>query len=287
MMDKTCRFRFGDLTMSVTGIIPPIPAESLLPPFLVNNGEADLQISVFQDETFPIPADAKEVFFSGSYRVHQKGDRIWAECCTLQGLTIWTYAILHLDFASPSKVRLQVMQPNCKMTMDNLLSNVMMESLMLAHSRAIFHAATIESNGSAILFTAPSGTGKSTQAELWRKYRGATIVNGDKILLREESGILFACGLPYAGTSGISQNKTLPVAAIVVLQQGKENVIRPVPPAEAVKLLLSQICLQRWHAQDISAALDMVQRFISLVPIYHLACLPDESAVQCLQSALK
>lgn len=285
MMNKL--FRFGALTVSVSGIVPPIPADSLLCPFLIEEGKPNLQIIVFQDETFPIPDDAKEIYFSGIYRVRQKGGRIWAECCTRQGVTVWTYAVLHIDFSAPNKVRLQILQPNFKMTMDNLLSNVMMESLMLAHDRAIFHAATIELNGSAILFTAPSGTGKSTQAELWRKYRGAKIINGDKILLREENGTLLACGLPYAGTSGISQNQTLPVAAIVALQQGRENVICSVPLTQAVKLLTSQICLQPWRAQDILTALDMAQRIASLVPIYHMACLPDVSAVQCLQSVLK
>ena len=69
-------FHFGALTVSVSGIVPPIPADSLLCPFLIDEGKADLQIIVFQDETFPIPDDAKEIYFSGIYRVRQKGGRV-------------------------------------------------------------------------------------------------------------------------------------------------------------------------------------------------------------------
>lgn len=287
MTNKELYIQFGGLTFAFTGWVPSVPEESLLAPFVIERQASDIHIHIYQDEILDIPGDAQLLYAGGTYCVNVKGNRIWAQCCTLEGRTRWTYAILHIDANAPDQIALQILQPNCSFTIDNILSNVMMESLMLAHDRAIFHAATIAVDGRAILFTAPSGTGKSTQAELWHRYRGAEVVNGDKILLHQQNGVQLACGLPYAGTSGISKNRTLPIGAIVVLSQGKVNQLRAVPPVEATKTMLSQICLQTWHAQDISNALDIVQRVITHVPIYHLACLPDESAVQCLEPVLK
>ncbi len=70
----------------------------------------------------------------------------------------------------------------------------------------------------AVLFTAPSGTGKSTQAELWRKHRGASIINGDCTLIAEDDGVFTAFGFPFSGTSGIFENRKAPIAAVVYLR---------------------------------------------------------------------
>lgn len=287
MMNDTLFVEFGGLTFAFTGRVPPIPGNSLLPPFVVEQGTPDIYIHIYQCADLDISRDAQLLYASGMYRILARDNRLWAECRSLEGQALRTYAVLHVNFNAPDRMSLQILQPDCTFTMDHVLSNLMMESLLLAHDRAILHAASIGINGRAILFTAPSGTGKSTQAQLWHRYRGAEILNGDKILLSQENGVQLACGLPYAGTSGISQNCCMPIGAIVVLSQGAENRLEPMPFLQAVKKLLSQICLQPWRQEDISRALNIAQRLATSLPIYHLSCLPDESAVLCLEQALK
>ena len=51
---------------------------------------------------------------------------------------------------------------------------------MLGYDTLLMHGAVIAVGNKAWLFTAPSGTGKSTQAELWERYRNAEQINGDR-----------------------------------------------------------------------------------------------------------
>ena len=61
---------------------------------------------------------------------------------------------------------------------------VALPQLLLPFRALVFHASYVGCDGGAMLFTAPSGTGKSTQAELWRVHRGARVLNGDKAAVR-------------------------------------------------------------------------------------------------------
>ena len=98
-----------------------------------------------------------------------------------------------------------------------------MEDILLRHSGLLLHSSFIRCQGKAVLFSAPCGTGKSTQAELWEKYKGADIVNGDRAGLRRLDCGWAAFGLPYAGSSGIYRNESAPLEAVILLRQAEEN----------------------------------------------------------------
>ena len=106
------------------------------------------------------------------------------------------------------------------------LSADALEQVCITLQAALLHTSFIKWQGKAILFTAPSGTGKSTQADLWRRIEGAEIINGDRAVLRKEGGIWKAWGLPYAGSSRIFRNESAPVGAIVVLRKNDRNELR-------------------------------------------------------------
>ena len=167
-----------------------------------------------------------------------------------------------------------------------------LNSLDVAHlvTRAggvIFHSSYIEYDGKAILFTAPSGTGKSTQAELWRSLRGARIINGDRSAIRFEDGVLCAMGIPFAGSSTYCENRTLPLAAIVYLAQAPETTIRKVRGAEAFRRIWEGCTVNTWDRTDVDLASETVMKIASSVPVYYLACTPDESAVIALEQFLR
>ena len=94
---------------------------------------------------------------------------------------------------------------------------------MIERGGLILHCAYIEHHGKGILFSAPSGVGKSTQAALWEKYRNSVTVNGDRALLRKKEGKWLACAWPVCGSSQICKRVDVPVHAIVMLCQGKKN----------------------------------------------------------------
>lgn len=63
-----------------------------------------------------------------------------------------------------------------------------MERHMMRRDALVLHCAYMQREGKAILFSAPSGTGKTTQATLWEKHCGTRVVNGDKALIRRVDG---------------------------------------------------------------------------------------------------
>lgn len=161
------------------------------------------------------------------------------------------------------------------------------EHLLAENGGFVFHCAFIDRDGGAIAFTAPSGTGKSTQASLWQRYRGAETVNGDRGAIRMTAAGPFACGIPFAGSSGICKNKTLPLRAIVYLKQAPETTIRRLRGAEAFRRIWEGCCINIWDRADVTAVSDTVQLLLQTVPVFELACTPDESAVLALEGAMR
>lgn len=157
--------------------------------------------------------------------------------------------------------------------------------LLLPFRTLIFHASYIGWQGEGLLFTAPSGVGKSTQAELWRRYRRAEVLNGDKAGVRLE-GEPMVYGVPFSGTSGICRNVSLPLRGIVVLSQAAENTIRRLLPSEAVAALCPNVFVDSAVQEEWQMAVQLLLDLVSAVPVYALACTPDESAVETLEAAL-
>lgn len=162
-----------------------------------------------------------------------------------------------------------------------------LEHLLVTQRATILHSAYISYRGKAILFSAPSGTGKSTQAELWRMNReGTEVVNGDRSILTCRGGIPEANGLPFCGTSKIYKNKTLPIRAIVILRQGKQNEIHLLKPLEVVQWLLSECNVEFVIRQDVEGTMDLLTKLAQRIPVFWFSCLPDASAVAVLEQAL-
>lgn len=171
-------------------------------------------------------------------------------------------------------------------TLDNLLDAANLEHMLTALGAVSLHSSFITHNGQAILFSAPSGTGKSTQAALWEQYAHAEQINGDRSVIRCVDGVWTAFGFPFAGSSGIYKNKSAPIRAIVVLRQTPENTIERLAAPEAFRLLYSETAIQRWNTQGHAAAVDLLIRLSAAVPVYRLCCTPDARAVDLLQTTL-
>lgn len=161
-----------------------------------------------------------------------------------------------------------------------------LERQMIKRDSLILHCAYIKYHGKAILFSAPSETGKSTQANLWEHYRGSRIINGDRALLRKEGGRWSACGWPVCGTSEICNNENTPVRAIVMLSQGKTNQVIRLSPLQAFTQLYAQITINQWNLTFQQTAMELLEELILQIPVYHLTCDISEDAVHCLETAL-
>lgn len=166
------------------------------------------------------------------------------------------------------------------------ISLLALEKLMLEKGCLILHSAYICREGKAVLFSAPSETGKSTQANLWEIYRGTRTINGDRALLLREADGWYAYGWPVCGSSEICCNEAYKVQAIVMLHQDQTNSIEELKGFQAVQRLISEITINMWNATFQMKAMDLIEAIISEITIYELGCNISEDAVKCLEQVL-
>lgn len=109
-----------------------------------------------------------------------------------------------------------------------LWTGILFFEIALLHGYTALHASAIQYAQEAILFSAPSGTGKSTQARLWKTvYPQVEAINDDKPLLKVENGQVYVYGSPWSGKDLVNQNTKIPLKAIVFLRQEPSNTIYP------------------------------------------------------------
>ena len=161
-------------------------------------------------------------------------------------------------------------------------------ALMLLAARELVDYDVLQIHGSALcmdgegyLFMAPSGTGKSTHARLWRETFGDRVwmVNDDKPLLRIEEDRVLVCGTPWDGKHHLSRNASVPLKAMACLYRNEANCIRAISKVEAFPFILRQaIGSNDPTIQDRFMALEA--RLVSAVPCYALGCTVDAVAAK-------
>lgn len=160
-------------------------------------------------------------------------------------------------------------------------------SAFIYYDAFIMHGAVIEHNSRCIIFSGDSGAGKSTQAELWNKYRDSRILNGDRVLIRKTDEGFFAYGLPMCGSSDSCVNYKLPVEAVVFPEKSCENQIKePQTDIEKFMLLTSQITCGIRKEGESEKLLKLTEEFRKNTEIIKLNCTISEDAVSCLENHL-
>lgn len=151
-----------------------------------------------------------------------------------------------------------------------------------AQGRFVFHGASVAFDGGGYIFTAPSGTGKSTHIRLWRRYLGKAvgIVNGDKPVISVGGDIPLVCGTPWAGKENWKQNICVPIRALCFLQRAEENSLVRLLPKECLNLLFQQAYLPD-TPEAAALTLEHLDQLLKKVPVYLLKCNMCEEAVQC------
>lgn len=150
----------------------------------------------------------------------------------------------------------------------------------------LFHCSAVAVDGKAYLFTAPSGTGKSTHTRLWREMFGerAVMINDDKPLLRVVSGNtqtskdgtpvqpqVLVYGTPWDGKHRLSTNTVAPAAGICLLERGEENHVERIAKEEAFPRLLQQTYRPQ-SPVALMKTMELLDAVASNVPLYRLRC---------------
>ena len=149
------------------------------------------------------------------------------------------------------------------------------------------HSSLIAYQGQGILFLGPSGIGKTTQAELWNRYRGARILNGDLAFVQMTETGAVGYGTPWHGSSPYCENDQVPLIAGVVLKQDTENRIRRLTGFELVSEVAGSIFYPLWVEDGGVYCMDTLNAVLSSLPVYELSCRPEEEAVALLETEFK
>ena len=159
---------------------------------------------------------------------------------------------------------------------------------LISYDTILFHGSALMMDGEAYIFTARSGTGKSTHTALWRKVYGdrVTVINDDKPLLHIGEDKVTVFGTPWCGKHRLGENISAPLSAVCVLTRAKENSIKPISRTDALVQLLSQTYRVR-SGEGMTKLLSLLDRLLSLSGAYLLGCNMDDSAAEVSYNGMK
>jgi len=159
--------------------------------------------------------------------------------------------------------------------------------ILLDDGVLLFHGSVVAVDGAGVLFTAKSGTGKSTHTRLWREVFGsrAVMVNDDKPLLRITDGHVTAYGTPWDGKHRLSSNIAVPLKSVCILERGRENRIVPITKREAYPMLMQQ-SYRPGDSAGMLKVMELADKLGSTISLYRLWCNMEREAAEIAYKAM-
>lgn len=157
---------------------------------------------------------------------------------------------------------------------------------VLNYGGLVLHGVLMEYNGKGIIISAPSGTGKTTHARMWRDIHNVLIINGDRALCSIENEKWTGYGMPWCGTSGEYINRKVPIEAIVVIEQDEENGVERLSPIEGFIHMMPNLTAPTWEESLMTKGIDQLKDMVENIPVFKLKCKPDEEAVEALKKEI-
>lgn len=152
----------------------------------------------------------------------------------------------------------------------------------------LFHGSVIAVDDQGYLFTARSGTGKSTHTRLWRNKFGdrAYMVNDDKPLLCIRDNKVFAYGTPWDGKHHLSKNTVVELKAICILQRGIQNQIERISITKAFSMLMQQAYKPDTEG-GMFDVMTLIEKMAKCVKLFQLHCNMEAEAAEVSWNAMK
>jgi len=166
------------------------------------------------------------------------------------------------------------------------LSEILFRNRILFNKGLVLHASAVQFEGKGILFSAPSETGKTTQANLWCSEMGATLINNDRPAVKVIGSKAYVYGTPWSGSISECNNSYAPLDAIVMLEQANENSIIKLNTKEAILKLMPRCFLPYYDSYLMNIAIDNLEDILQKSPVYLLRCRPDRKAVQLVYKTI-
>ena len=190
-----------------------------------------------------------------------------------------------------TKLRCYINEKPFIMTPPNLgglLRFIPLSTPLLCRGVLTMHAAQVIYKGRGILFSGPSGGGKSTQAALWTAYAGAQLVCADRTLLCRLTDGWESRGFPYDGSDAVRSTESFRPCCLVF-------VVKSMTGSPSVRRLIGKEALMRLYEQQLCEVAgirmeqhiwDMLFAVAESLPIYLLQTTREEESVSCLKNRL-
>ncbi|QAA34511.1 hypothetical protein [Clostridium manihotivorum] len=166
------------------------------------------------------------------------------------------------------------------------LGEILFRNRLLFNQGLVVHASAVEYDGKGIIFSAPSETGKTTQAKLWCEKMGAELINNDRPAIRIIDNKPYIYGTPWSGEPSECNNNSASLSAIIMLEQASKNYIVKLSTEEAVTRLMPRCFLPYYDRDLMNIAMNNLENLLRLVPVYLLKCKPDLEAVDLVYKTI-
>lgn len=155
--------------------------------------------------------------------------------------------------------------------------------LAALHGKYALHSASNYYQEKAWLYSASSGTGKTTHVKLWEKLYAVPVLNGDLNLLGMEKDEVFVYGIPWCGTSGVYTTKKYPLGGIILLKRGTENRVCKLPQDERQLYTAQRMISPAWTEKQVDDSLLFAEKLSNRIPIRQLYCTQEPSAAAVMK----
>lgn len=151
----------------------------------------------------------------------------------------------------------------------------------------LFHGSAVAVDNKAYIFAAPSGTGKSTHAALWKGLLKdkMTYINDDKPIIRVENGECFVYGTPWNGKHNLGSNIKVKLAAICEVRRGTENRIEKVSAKEMLSVVFRQTLVPD-ALPEMDKYLKIIDTVFKNAELFRLYCNTEPQAAEVSYNAM-
>ena len=178
--------------------------------------------------------------------------------------------------------------PHPELFRENLFHAIRFAYLIRAQKAGLFaiHSASIAYKQKAWLFSAPSGTGKSTHAALWKKLFDVSDINGDLNLLGFQKGEPVVYGMPWCGTSGIYSTKTYPLGGVIFLKQALTDTVAILENDPSILSIADRLISPTWTKEQFLTNLSFATQLAPSIDTFSLHCTKEDSAAYLMKEKI-
>lgn len=162
-----------------------------------------------------------------------------------------------------------------------VITGLMFMEVAILHNRLAIHASAVSYRHQGWLFSASSGTGKSTHTNHWLTEDDTFVINDDKPLLFQENKLWYVAGSPWCGKELLHNNLVVPLKAIVFLKRGTNTIQELDTQSKLIEI--SKNIIKPRSTELVQRVLSMIGTLVETIPMIEFRASKDSSSMKELQ----